>query len=83
MSAVFLVYGLLAHSELGGDLCPRPAQVPGSVHLQRLELFGKSPQRRDGPQPDRRVGTARAGGNVSGEIHIVNVTCQRITVNLN
>jgi hypothetical protein len=35
---VLLVDSLLADSQLRGDLLPGPSEVPGVLHLERLEL---------------------------------------------
>jgi hypothetical protein len=35
---VLLVYSLLADPQLRGDLLPGPSEVPGVLHLERLEL---------------------------------------------
>jgi len=41
--------GLLGNTQLGRNLSPRPPKVTSSVDLERLQLFGESPKRRDRP----------------------------------
>src|SRR5690349_3662001 len=56
---MLLVHRLLADPELRGDVLPRPALLPGVVHLERLELLEQPPEGRHRAQPPARIAARR------------------------
>src|SRR6266511_246541 len=52
---VLRVHGLAGDPEGVPDLFPRPAVLPGELHVGRLDLLGQPPQRTDRPEADRRI----------------------------
>src|SRR6266545_2558470 len=66
---VLLVYGLLAHVQLGRDLLPRPAHVPGVLDLDHLELLDQLAKGGHRPEPHPGIPAARLVRDLRGFRH--------------